>query len=119
MKAMKAAMKAPMKAMRAMKAKKVSVIAKGKLMRAMVFQGAYAKTKTGLRKADLHKNKDGKIVTKASTAAGKKAFKRISAWNRACKTAKRTLGLKGFVPVGGKSAQGKALYKKARALYGA
>eukprot|EP00972_Heterocapsa_arctica_P072723 10735536-Heterocapsa_arctica.AAC.1 len=65
----------------------------------------------------MHKSKTGKIVTKAQTAAGKKAYKHISGWTKACQAAKKALGLKGFVPCGGKSAQGKALYAKAKAIY--
>merc|ERR1711966_602415 len=104
-KAMKTVMKA--KAMKtAMKAMKESVIAKGKLQKVMVFKGFYAKTVGGLAKGDMHKSKRGKIVSKKSTAAGKKAFKNISGWTKACQAAKRALGLKGFVAIGGKTAQG-------------
>mmetsp|Transcript_12935 Transcript_12935/g.33276 ORF Transcript_12935/g.33276 Transcript_12935/m.33276 type:complete len:132 (+) Transcript_12935:1-396(+) len=119
MKAMKAkAMKA--KAMKVMKAMKVkSKIAKGKMMRAMVMNGSYEKTSSGLKKSNLIKSKSGKIVSKASSAAGKKAYKRISGWTNACKAAKKALGLSGFVPCGGKSAQGKAFYAKAKAIYNA
>merc|ERR1712032_302654 len=66
-----AAMKA-MKAMKVMKAKKVSKIAKGKHMRAVVFSGSKEKTKTGLTKSDLIRNKSGKIVSRKASAAGKK-----------------------------------------------
>merc|ERR550514_1178942 len=119
----KAMKKAPMKAaMKAMKAKRVvrvmkamkvkSKIAKGSRMRYMVFSGAYEKTASGMKKGDMLKNKSGKIVSRASSAAGKKAYRRLSAWTKATQQAKKALGLKGFVPVGGKTAQGKALYAK-------
>merc|ERR1712187_180438 len=69
-KAMKA-MKAPMKAKKAMK---VSKIAKGKNARAVVFRGGKEKTATGMTKDKLMKNKAGRIVSKARSAAKKKAF---------------------------------------------
>lgn len=40
-------------------------------------------------------------------------------WLDAVMTARKELGLKGFCAVGGKSAQGKALYSKAKAIYAA
>merc|ERR1711944_137325 len=80
---MKASMK--MKAKKAtamkmkMKAKKVSKV--GKKWR--VFAGIKEKTKGGLKKGDLTKNKNGKVVSKKASANGKKAFKRIAKWNAA------------------------------------
>merc|ERR1711920_741137 len=112
MAAMKAAMKS-MKAMRRMKkAKKVSVIAKGKLARATVFRGTKEKTYTGLTKTMLAKSKTGKIVTKKASASAKKRFATSGAkkWNDAFKAARKALNIKGFVPCGGKTTQGKALY---------
>merc|ERR1719355_470671 len=108
MKAMKA-----MKAMRAMKKKAVSKIAKGKLARSVVFHGTKDKTYTGLTKADLIKNKRGKIVTKKSVAAGKKAYANIKGWTVACQKARKALGSKGFVAI----KKGSALYKKAKELF--
>merc|ERR1719262_1630235 len=101
------------KAMKAMKAKKVSTIAKGKNMRSVVFGGGKLKTKTGLVKSDLTRNKQGKIVTKAQHAAGKKAYKNISAWTVAFKKARAALKVKGFTPC----KKGSALYKKTREFY--
>merc|ERR1740121_1734000 len=122
MKAMKAmkAMKV-MKAMKAMKAMKVSKIAKGKMARSVVFRGGKEKTKTGLTKSNLIKNKNGKIVTKAQSAAGKKTYagSKAQAWAKACSKARKELNIKGFVPFGGKTAAGKALYAKAKAIYNA
>merc|ERR1712066_565995 len=101
----KAAMKKGMKAMKAMKAMKkkamkrkamkVSKIAKGKRARSSVFRGTKEKTQSGLAKADMMKSKSGRIV---------------------CKKARKELGIKGFCPVGGKTAQGKALYAKVKSL---
>merc|ERR1719210_1123911 len=100
-----------MKAMKAMKAKRVSVIAKGKMARASVFRGSMAKT-------HLTKNKRGKIVSKKASARAKAAFATspLKAWCDATKAARKALNLKGFVPCGGKTAQGKALYAKAKSL---
>merc|ERR1719377_298281 len=112
MKAMKA-----IKAMKAMKKKFVSKIAKNINARATVLHGHKEKTKTGLTKADLMKNKNGKIVSKKSSAHGKKAYKNIQAWTKAVQQAKKALGLSGFIIVGGKTAQGKAVYAKAKAIH--
>merc|ERR1712072_772538 len=106
------AMKA-MKAMRAMKKKAVSKIAKGKMARSVVFRGTKAKTSSGLTKADLIKNKRGKIVTKKSVAAGKKAYANIKGWTVAVQKARKALGVKGFVAV----KKGTPLYKKAKELF--
>merc|ERR1711920_458950 len=125
MKAMKAikAMKkaAPTKAMKAMKAKKamkVSNIAKGKLARVVVFKGGKAKTASGMTKDKLTKSKSGKIVSKAASARAKKAWvsSPLKKWVDACKQARKVLGVKGFVAVGGKTAQGKALYAKVKSI---
>merc|ERR1719298_312730 len=42
----------------------------------------------------MHKNKRGKIVTKAQSAAGKKAYKHLAGWTAAVKKAKAELALK-------------------------
>merc|ERR1711985_115082 len=104
---------AAMKAMRAMKKKAVSKIAKGKFAKSVVFRGTKAKTYTGLVKTDLIKNKRGKIVTKKQVAAGKKAYANIKGWCAAVQKARKALGVKGFVAV----KKGSALYKKAKELY--
>merc|ERR1712113_1110983 len=104
------------KAMKAKKAKVVSKIAKGKHARSVVFHGSKDKTKTGLTKAMLVKSKSGKIVTKKAQAAGKKAYKNIQGWTKAVQQAKKALRVTGFAIVGGKTAAGKALYAKAKAI---
>merc|ERR1712182_187331 len=73
------AMKA-MKAMAAMKKKAVSKIARSKRAKVVVFHGTKEKTVSGLTKADLIKNKNGKIVSKKKLAAGKKSFANIKGW---------------------------------------
>merc|ERR1711897_100296 len=114
-KAKKGAMKAMKKVM---KAKRVSVIAKGKHARASVFRGSKAKTASGMTKDKLQKNKFGRIVSKAASARGKRnwANSGLKKWADAVKAARKALNLTGFVAVGGKSATGKALYAKAKAL---
>merc|ERR1711904_528535 len=102
-----------MKAMKAMKKKTVSKIAKGKRMKASVFAGGKEKTYTGLKKSDLMKSKTGKVITKKSHAAGKKAYKFIKGWTEAVQKARKELGVKGFVAV----KKGSALYKKAKEFY--
>ena len=53
-------------------------------------------------------------------AKGKALFQQFARhWLDAVLKARKELGIKGFCAVGGKSAQGKALYAKAKALYAA
>merc|ERR1712079_951947 len=121
MKAMRSmkSMKAMKSAMRRMKkAKRVSVIAKGKMARAVVFRGTKEKTLSGLTKTMLVKSKTGKIVSKKASANAKKRFATSSAkkWSDAFKAARKALSVKGFIPCGGNTALGKALYAKTKAL---
>ena len=74
-------------------------------------------SKGGLKKEAFTKLKSGKIVSKKAHANGKKAYKRIAKWTAAVAKARKALGYKGFVPVGGKTAKGASLLKKARSLY--
>ena len=61
-----------------------------------------------------------KVVSKKQHAKGQALFKKFAqGWVDAVMTARKELGIKGFCAVGGKSAQGKALYAKAKALYAA
>merc|ERR1712087_454923 len=107
---------AAMKAMKAMKKKVVSKIAKGKMARAVVFRGGKEKTLGGMNKSMLMKNKRGKIVSKKASANGKKAYARVQGWIKAVQAARKALSITGFAPVGGKTAAGKALYAKAKAI---
>merc|ERR1712151_413569 len=43
--------------------------------------------------------------------------RKLEKWGKACVQARKQLNLKGFVPLGGKTAAGKALYAKAKAIY--
>ena len=96
----------------------MSKVAKGKMARAVVFRGGKAKTATGMTKDMLTKNKSGKIVSKKQSAASKKRYASgLGKWNKAVQTARKALGIKGFAIVGGRTAQGKALHARAKALY--
>merc|ERR1712185_392175 len=110
MKAMKVMKKkAAMKAMKAMKKKTVSKIARGRVAKAMVLRGSKEKTVGGLTAKDLTKNKYGKIVSKKSSARGKK-----SPWMQAVTKARKALKLTGFVAI----KKGSPLYVKAKEFYG-
>lgn len=117
MKAMKSAKATAMKA-KVMKKKAVSKIATGKRAKVAVFKGRKEKTVSGLKREHLMINKRGKVVSKKMNAAGKNRFKQISAWINACQSARNELGIKGMCCVGGKMVQGKALYVKAKAIFG-
>merc|ERR1719504_524912 len=112
-----AAMKKGMKMKK--KAMKKSVIAKGKRAKSSVFRGTKAKTSGGLKKSDLTKNRNGKVVSKKASEAGKKNYKRngLAKFTKAVQAARKALGIKGFQAIGGKSAKGQALLKKARSIY--
>jgi len=118
---MKKSMKSSMKAKTMKKAsgmkkrgmkKSVSKIGKGKLAKVSVFKGRKEKTVGGLKKSDLTKNKNGKIVSKKKNARGKN-----NKWANAFRKARAALKIKGFCPCGGKTAQGKALLAKTRSFY--
>merc|ERR1719444_420668 len=114
----KGTMKTVMKKKRAMKsAMKKSIIARGKRARSSVFRGLKIKTQGGLTKDKLVKNKVGKVVSKSRSARAKQAFaKTLGPWTEAVKKARKALGISGFCAIGGKSAQGRALYAKAKSL---
>merc|ERR1712012_799012 len=103
-------MKVAMKVKVAMKAMKVSIVAKGKRARVTVFHGNKEKTATGLQKSDLMKNKTGKIVSKKAHAASLKKYKHIKAWTIAVQKARKALGIKGFSAI----KKGSPLYIKAK-----
>merc|ERR1719331_161932 len=99
-----------MKAMKAMKKKSVSKIAKGRMAKAMVLRGSKAKTIGGLTAKDLTKNKNGKIVSKKQSAAGKK-----HPWMQAVAKARKALKITGFCAI----KKGSPLYTKAKEFYNA
>merc|ERR1712046_378347 len=61
--------------------------------------GTKTKTGSGLKKTDLMKNKNGKIVSRKASAHGKKAYGHIKGWTVAVTKARKFLGLKGFIAV--------------------
>merc|ERR1711900_97846 len=91
------------KAMKARKAKRVSTIAKGRFAKALVFHGSKVKTVGSLNKASLMKNKQ--------------VYKQVKSWTQAFIKARKELGVKGFVALGGNTQQGKALYKKTKEIH--
>ena len=121
MRKMKMAMKAKaaMKGMKRMKAMKVSKIAKGKRSKSSVFRGSKERTSGGLKRGDLMKNKRGKVVSKKASALAKQRFQKngLAKWAAAVQKARRSLNVKGFCAIGGKSAKGQQLLKAARSFY--
>ena len=107
-KAMKAMKAAAPKAMRAMKKKVISA----KLARRHAFAGKISKTKTGLTKSDLVKNKMGKIVSKKASLKAKK-LNAFGPWLAAVKKARAELKIKGFSAI----KKGTPFYKRAKELY--
>lgn len=77
-----------------------------------VFEGRKMKTVGGLKKDNLVKNKNGKIVSKKASAKGKQ-----NKWIKAVAKARASLKIKGFSPVGGKTAAGQKLLKLAKSFY--
>jgi hypothetical protein len=103
-----------MKAMKAKKAmKKTAKSYKSKQgAKAAVYAGRIMKSKGGLKKDALTKNKNGRIVSKKLSAKGKK-----SKWMAAVAKARAALKIKGFQTIGGKTAAGKAFLAKARSFH--
>ena len=92
--------------------------------KAQVYHGSARYTKGGLTKKDIKRVKDGesyRYKSKKQQSQGKKKNSFIKKWAKAVKKAKVELkkegmDLSGFVPVGGKSKEGKALLKKTRQI---
>merc|ERR1712037_1057643 len=101
------------------KAKSGSKIAKGRGAKAKVFKGSKTSTSGGLKKSDIIQNKNGKFVSKKASQRAKKTYHSngIAKWIQACKQARKALGIKGMQVIGGKTAKGQALLKKARSFY--
>merc|ERR1712051_991578 len=96
-----------------------SKMAAGKMGKALVLRGAREKTSGGLRKSQIMKNKRGKVVSKMKSELSRKKYKgsKLEAWMKAVTAARKELGITGFVALNGKTAQGRALYTKAKANY--
>ena len=80
--------------------------------RRQVLSGTAEKTRGGLSATSLKKNKAGRIVSRKKSEQGKSR-----AWPKAVQAARKRLGLEGFVPVGGSSAEGQKLLSLARRMY--
>merc|ERR1712127_739971 len=102
--------------MGAMKAMKKVMKTSRKMAKAVAFRGGNTHGGTSLKKADLFKNKRGKIVSRKASARSKKNFAKsaLGKWSAAFSKARKELGIKGFVAC----KKGSALYKKTRELYG-
>merc|ERR1712173_221293 len=102
----------------AMKKKAVSKVAVGRLAKQAVFSGRKVRTSGGLTKDSLVRSKTGKIVSKKASFRAKRVFAtgKLRVWAAAVKKARGALGIKGFVPVGGPSAGGKALLAKVKSF---
>merc|ERR1719412_1855854 len=92
--------------------KRVSIIGKGRMAKSQVLKGRKVKTSGGLKASDLKKNKHGKVVSKKASANGQKRK-----FPKAVVAARKALGIKGFCPIGGKTAAGQKLLAKARSIY--
>ena len=112
------AMKAPAMKRQAMKKKAVSKIARGKGAKSRVFKGKKEKTVSGLQKSDLMVNKRGKVVSKKAHAAACQRSKQVK-WIDAVMAARKELNINGYCSINGKSAEGKAIYVKAKSIYSA
>ena len=88
--------------------------AAGVRAKVQVYKGRQDQTTGGYKKADLHKNKKGKVVSKKASVAGKHKYEHIQKWTQAIQTAKSELSIVGFCPVGGRTKRGQRLYSKAR-----
>ena len=93
--------------------------------KAEVFHGTARFTKGGLEKKDIKLTKDKygneRYKSKRQQAAGRKKGTFRDKWSKAMKSARKELIKEdvidkdaGFVPVGGKSKEGKALLKRTR-----
>merc|ERR1712173_280069 len=102
----------------AMGKKAVSRVAVGRLAKQAVFSGRKVRTSGGLTKDSLVRSKTGKIVSKKASLRAKRVFAtgKLRVWAAAVKKARGALGIKGFVPVGGSSAGGKALLAKVKSF---
>merc|ERR1719201_1782330 len=87
--------------------KRTSRIAKGKKAKAEIWRGKKIKTKKGLKKDDLMKNKDGKIVSKRRSQQGKE-----SKWSKATAKARAIKGYTGFKAI----KKGGSFYEKAKEI---
>ena len=88
--------------------------------KAEVFHGNAKYTKGGLTKKDIKRVNDGygnyRYKSKKQQSSGKKKGSFRAKWSKAMKKARKELGIEGFVPIGGKTKEGKALLKRTREI---
>jgi hypothetical protein len=88
--------------------------------KAEVAHGNAKYTKGGLTKKDIVIIDDGygnyRYKSKKQQRSGKKKNSFRAKWAKAMKKARKELDLDGFVPVGGKTKEGKALLKRIRQI---
>ena len=88
--------------------------------KAEVFHGNARYTKGGLTKKDIKLTKDKygneRYKSKKQQASGHKKGTFRDKWAKAMKKARKELDMEGFVPVGGKTREGKALLKRIRQI---
>merc|ERR1712210_330356 len=101
---------ATMKAMKVMKAKRVSK----RMAKAIAFRGGNTGGATTLKKADLVKSKSGRIVSKVKSMLAKKRYASgVGKWTKAVQKARKEMGVTGFVTI----KKGTPLYRKAKEFY--
>ena len=84
------------------------------MSKSQVFKGRKAKTSGGLKKSDIRRNKNGKLVSvKMSNRSKARMHKTIGKWLAAVKAARKSLGIKGFVAI----KKGSKFYAAAKANY--
>ena len=100
------------------KMKRVSTIQKGKRGKNSVFRGRKVRTSGGLKKSDLKMNKRGKVVSAKQSKASRKQWEKngLKQWAEAVGKQRKKLHLVGFVPIGGRSNEGKKLLKTVKSL---
>merc|ERR1712032_1422851 len=79
---------------KAMKTKRVTKVAHGRLAKALVLKGRKEKTSGGLTKDMLMVNKRGKIVSKRASAHGRRHYKQVEDWVEAVMGARDLLRLR-------------------------
>merc|ERR1712230_103129 len=85
--------------------------------RRQVFNGSRPKTKGGLNKGHLVRNKNGKIVSAKASAAAKIRYKKngLDKWISAVQKVRKQMGLSGFVAI----KKGTKYYNEVRKIYDA
>lgn len=99
--------------------KKKIIVAKGRLAKRMVATGQAERTSGFMTKDDIILNSRGKYVSRKKSEQAKTSYVKngLHKYNRAVGHARKLLDTKGFVPIGGKTAEGQELLEKAKMVY--